>query len=112
MTYTFVWPTTKHSCPGPGVLSPSNFSALAITSSQQYRSDLRCTATLRGVNGGEPALRFTAFSTELDHDYVFLYDGDNSAAPLLGWYTGTQLAGQLVVGRSGALGNLCTDRAY
>ena len=94
------------SCPGPAAVSASSYSALAVTASATYSNGLSCSVTVGAVNGGVPALNFTSFSTELGYDFVGLFDGNSTSAPLLGRYSGTQLVDHLIVGTSGTRGML------
>ena len=45
--------------------------------------------TISAVNGGTINLDFTSFDVELNYDYLHLYDGSDTSAPLIGMYTGT-----------------------
>jgi hypothetical protein len=90
------------SCPGPAAVSALSYTALAVTASPTYSNSMRCSVTVGGVNGGVPALNFTSFSTERDYDFVWLFDGMNTSALLLGrYYSGTQLVERVIVGSSG-----------
>ncbi len=84
-------------------MSALNYAALAATASPTYGSQMDCSVTIGGVNGGVPALYFSSFSTELSRDFVRLFDGNSTSAPARGSYSGTQLLGRMVTGASGTL---------
>lgn len=57
-----------------------------------YINNLNQTATfVPSVAGNSIKVDFTAFALEQDYDYLFVYDGGNTSAPLLGSYTGNTL---------------------
>jgi spore germination protein YaaH len=59
--------------------------------------------TLNPQNGAYPlSLNFTTFDVELNYDYLKLYDGVDTTAPLIGVYTGTSSPGSLTA-NSGAV---------
>ncbi|MFN5324905.1 MAG: CUB domain-containing protein, partial [Bacteroidota bacterium] len=55
-----------------------------------------------GTAGQCVSLNFTAFNLEANFDYLYVYNGSNTAAPLIGTYTGTTLPGT-VTATSGCL---------
>jgi hypothetical protein len=68
-----------------------------------YENDLSCTWLIRPTT--PPAalvLNFTAFATELDYDFVKVYDGTSANGVLLGSFSGTTLPPRLVA-TSGAM---------
>jgi len=54
-----------------------------------YSDDERELILIQPTNVLSITLNFNAFDLELDWDYLYVYDGDNVDAPLLGTYTGT-----------------------
>ncbi len=100
----FLAAVTYCSCPGPSTISALTYSAVAVTPpGVTYANNFQCVVTVGGVNGGVPTLNFMSFSTKYQ-DYVLLYDGGNTLAPVLGEYTwrwGAALVGVPVSGSSG-----------
>jgi hypothetical protein len=79
-----------------------SYAALAVTASPTYEDNMNCSVTIvGGVHGGVLALNFTSFATEGDFDFLWLYDGDSTSAPLLGRYSGTQHVHLMIAGASG-----------
>jgi N-acetyl-anhydromuramyl-L-alanine amidase AmpD len=60
-----------------------------------YSDDERITWTIQPTNATSVTLNFSAFATENTWDYLFIYDGANTAAPLIGYYTGTTSPGTI-----------------
>lgn len=58
-----------------------------------YANDEDYTATFRSVNGAPLLFTFTAFQTYNASDYLEIYDGTSTAAPLIGRYSGTNSPG-------------------
>jgi spore germination protein YaaH len=59
--------------------------------------------TINPQNGAFPlSVNFTAFDIELNYDYLKLYDGTDTSAPLIGTYTGSASPGAFTA-NSGAL---------
>ncbi|MBN1989253.1 MAG: hypothetical protein JW783_07660 [Bacteroidales bacterium] len=54
-----------------------------------YSNNENYTATFRSVNGAPLLFSFTAFQTYNANDYLEIYDGASTAAPLIGRYSGT-----------------------
>ena len=85
-------------------MSALSHAVLAVTASPSYSRWMYCSVTVRGVNGGVPALNFTSFSTDFLSDFVQLFDGNSTLAPLLGKYSGVWQAYHLIVGAPGGSG--------
>jgi hypothetical protein len=68
-----------------------------------YGNNQSFTKTFTSSNTGQ-CLRFafSSFSTESGFDYLYIYDGTSTAAPLIGYYSGTSSPGT-VTGTSGSL---------
>jgi N-acetyl-anhydromuramyl-L-alanine amidase AmpD len=71
-------------------------SGLAVAN---YANDERILTLIQPAGATSITLNFTSFNTELNWDYLFIYDGATTAAPLIGQYTGTNSPG--VVSSSG-----------
>ena len=55
----------------------------------RYDNDMDCYWNLTSSTKVE--LTFFTFNTELDMDYLYVYDGGSSSSPLIGPYSGTSL---------------------
>lgn len=60
-----------------------------------YADDERSVWTISPVNATNVTLTFNTFSLENTWDYIFIYDGANTNAPLIGYYTGTNNPGTI-----------------
>lgn len=60
---------------------------------KNYYNNEDYTWTLAPPNATSIAVSFSSFNLELNYDYLYLYDGPNTAAPLIGTYTGTSSPG-------------------
>ena len=58
-----------------------------------YQDDERELWLFQPLNSSNVTLDFTLFNTELDYDYLYLYDGDSIGSPLIGVYSGTNSPG-------------------
>jgi N-acetyl-anhydromuramyl-L-alanine amidase AmpD len=58
-----------------------------------YSDDERSFWLIQPSNATDITINFTTFSIELNYDYLFLYDGADVDAPLIGKYTGTNSPG-------------------
>jgi N-acetyl-anhydromuramyl-L-alanine amidase AmpD len=58
-----------------------------------YSDDERNLWLFQPTNATSVTLNFTSFSTELNYDYLFIYDGNSIDAPLIGQYSGTTSPG-------------------
>lgn len=67
-----------------------------------YQDDERFLWLIAPLGASSVTLNFTAFNVENNYDYLFLYDGSNTDAPLLGVYTGTNNPG-VVTSSGGSL---------
>lgn len=64
-------------------------------SAGNYADDERSIWTISPVNATNVTLTFNAFNLENTWDYVFIYDGADINAPLIGYYTGTNSPGTI-----------------
>ena len=60
-----------------------------------YSDDERNLWLFQPNNATSITLNFTSFSTELNYDYLFIYDGNSIDAPLIGQYSGTTSPGTI-----------------
>lgn len=60
-----------------------------------YSDDERNLWLFQPTNATSITLNFTSFSTELNYDYLFIYDGNSIDAPLIGQYSGTTSPGTI-----------------
>lgn len=67
-----------------------------------YTDDERLITVIEPTNATSVTLNFTAFSLEINYDYLFIYDGNSINAPLIGTYSGTTSPGS-ITSSSGAL---------
>jgi len=64
--------------------------------SGNYSNDERILTRIQPPGATSITLTFTSFNTELNWDYLFIYDGATTAAPLIGTYTGTNSPGTVI----------------
>lgn len=60
-----------------------------------YSNDQRYLILIQPSGATNITLNFTSFNTEANWDYLFIYDGSTSSAPLIGTYTGTNSPGTI-----------------
>ncbi len=61
-----------------------------------YQNDERTTKLIQPAGATNVTLTFTQFSLENSWDYMYVYDGATTTAPLIGRFTGTALPGTIV----------------
>jgi len=61
-----------------------------------YQNNMSCEWLINPTNGGPVRLSFSDFKTEQSKDILYIYDGDDANAPLIGSYSGTQLPSTIV----------------
>ncbi len=71
-------------------------------SGSNYTDDERILTLIQPAGATSITLNFTSFNTELNWDYLFIYDGATTSAPLIGQYTGTNSPG-VVTSSGGSL---------
>ncbi|MBL7883144.1 MAG: N-acetylmuramoyl-L-alanine amidase [Bacteroidia bacterium] len=64
--------------------------------SANYTNDERILTRIQPAGASSITLTFTSFNTELNWDYLFIYDGATTSAPLIGTYTGTNSPGTVI----------------
>lgn len=80
-------------------------------SSGNYADDERKIWIISPSNATSVTIDFTAFNLETDWDYLWIYDGNSYAAPLLGVYTGTNSPGTITSSGSSLMVELRSDCA-
>lgn len=70
--------------------------------SLNYGNNLNCSYLIQPPSPNNVTATFTSFSTEAGYDYLYIYDGNNSFAPLIGTYDGI-LSSFSVTSTTGAL---------
>ncbi|HEY0031599.1 MAG TPA: N-acetylmuramoyl-L-alanine amidase, partial [Bacteroidia bacterium] len=106
-----MFPNQSHSDPGPYwnwakyyLLINNSPTISAVTSATgnfydsggptgNYADDERLLTLIQPTGATSVTLSFTAFNTELNWDYLYIYDGATTSAPLIGQYTGTTSPG-------------------
>lgn len=58
-----------------------------------YRNNENYTVTISPAGASNVTVNFTAFETEANYDFLRIYDGANTSAPLIGTYSGTTSPG-------------------
>ncbi|AEA43220.1 N-acetylmuramoyl-L-alanine amidase [Fluviicola taffensis] len=71
-------------------------------SGANYSNDQRSLTLIQPANASSITLNFSSFSIEANWDYLYIYDGATTAAPLIGTYTGTNSPGT-ITSSSGSL---------
>ncbi len=61
-----------------------------------YANDERYFTLIQPTGATSVTLNFTAFNTEANWDYLYIYDGATNSSPLIGTYTGTASPGTVV----------------
>ena len=69
---------------------------------RDYNANENYTYTISPTGSTGVTLNFSSFATELNYDTLWIYNGSSTAAPLIGFYTGTNSPG-IVSSTSGSL---------
>jgi hypothetical protein len=77
--------------------------------SNNYVNNMSCEKLIQTVNSKNITLVFTEFSTEADYDFVRIYNGSTTAAPLLGQYSGNSLPSSVTATDGSMLITFTTD---
>ncbi|MFT6254339.1 MAG: MSHA biogenesis protein MshQ [Granulosicoccus sp.] len=96
LTYADVICSNSTSSDESGVLYDSGGSA------SNYSNNENCSFLIQPVDQRDITLSFTAFNYESSFDYIYVYDGTDTSAPLLGSFTGTIIPSDLTA-TSGAM---------
>ncbi|HHG83498.1 MAG TPA: hypothetical protein ENJ82_02015 [Bacteroidetes bacterium] len=59
----------------------------------QYQNYEDYTYTIAPTGAGSITINFTSFDVEANYDFLYIHDGNSTAAPLIGTYTGTNSPG-------------------
>lgn len=107
------YPNQTHTDPGPNwdwnrffkLLNPPPSAILLTTASgnfydlggsaSNYADDQRAIWTIAPPNATSVTVTFTSFNLENTWDYIYIYDGADINAPLIGYYTGTTSPGTI-----------------
>ncbi|WP_196888510.1 CUB domain-containing protein [Aureivirga sp. CE67] len=81
--------------PCSGTTELTDFSGTFNDGQSIYSSDTYCAWLINPVYANQVKLTFTEFETESGYDFVRVYDGNNTSAPLLGEYSGTSLPDEI-----------------
>lgn len=85
-----------HPTPTATVLTATSGTITDSGGSGNYSNDERSIWTISPPNALSITLNFTSFNVENNWDYLYVYNGNNIFAPLLGVYTGSNIPSTLV----------------
>src|SRR5690606_36722436 len=85
-----------HPTPTATVLTATSGTITDSGGSGNYSNDERSIWTISPPNALSITLNFTSFNVENNWDYLYIYNGNNIFAPLLGVYTGSNIPSTLV----------------
>ena len=74
-----------------------------------YQSNMACEKLIQPSGGGTITLTFTSFATESGYDFVRVYGGTTTSAPLLGTFSGSSLPPVLTSSAGSTLIRFTTD---
>ena len=77
--------------------------------SSDYQNNMTCEKLIQPTGGGAITLTFTSFATESGYDFVRVYAGSTTSAPLLGTFSGSTLPPVLTSGAGSMLIRFTTD---
>jgi len=84
-------------CNSLTTLTASNGTFSDGSGSKDYSNNSDCKWLIAPSNGNSIIkLDFTSFKTEVQHDWIKIYDGETTSAPLLGTYSGNNKPPQLI----------------
>ncbi len=109
------WSATYTTAASGGCINET-FTAAAGTvtdnsGSSSYLNNMSCEKLIQPSGGGTITLTFTSFITEANYDYVRVYDGSTTSAPLLGTFSGSSLPPVLTSSGGSMLIRFTTDYA-
>ncbi|WP_196888509.1 CUB domain-containing protein [Aureivirga sp. CE67] len=61
-----------------------------------YYNNTNCTWLIKPIYANQIKLTFTEFQTEYDYDFVYVYDGGSTNAPLLGKFSGYTIPDEII----------------
>ncbi|MBN8702660.1 MAG: N-acetylmuramoyl-L-alanine amidase [Bacteroidetes bacterium] len=79
--------------------------------SGNYTNDLRQVILIQPSGAQTVSINFTQFSTETNFDWLYIYDGSTTSAPLIGRYSGTTNPGAITSSGGSLLLDFRTDCA-
>lgn len=88
------------SCPGPTLVSSSQYTAIALTPNAIYRNRMSCQVVVTSPPGSTILLNFGSFDTESGYDFLYLYSASSTSGTLIGKYSGAQLLNSTVESNS------------
>lgn len=88
--YTSVIPPPI-ACSGTTTLTAQSATFSDGSGANHYGSNSGCSWLIQPANAGKITLSFSAFDTEINKDFVSIYDGVNTSAPLLGQFSGNSI---------------------
>lgn len=83
------------SCTGDTVLTLCEGGINDGSFASNYTNNLNCTWTIAPPGAKSVTVNFSSFETELGNDWLYIFDGDNIGAPLLGQFSGNAIPGEL-----------------
>ena len=98
----------------PGICINETFTAASGTITDNsgaldYQSNMACEKLIQPSGGGTITLTFTSFATESGYDFVRVYGGTTTSAPLLGTFSGSSLPPVLTSSAGSMLIRFTTD---
>jgi len=100
---------TPTACSGTQTLTAASGVISDGSGTANYTDNLDCKWLLKPTNAGTITLTFSAFDTENNYDFVKVYDGETTSAPLLGSYSGTSIPPVLTSSSNKMLVHFTTD---
>lgn len=87
---------TTGSCNGLQTYTASSGTVTDGSGSTNYVNNAECSWLITPPGATSVTLNFTAFNTELNYDFVTVYNGNNTYAPVLGTFSGTSLPSSVI----------------
>ncbi|MBK9793184.1 MAG: M4 family metallopeptidase [Sphingobacteriales bacterium] len=84
------------SCSGLQSLTSASGTITDGSGASNYVNNAECSWLIAPPGASNVTLNFTAFNTELNYDFVTVYNGNNTYAPVLGTFSGTSLPSALI----------------
>ena len=98
------WNAIYNNIPTPTCSGNTNLTAASGTfddgsaTTSNYSDNLSCSWRIQPTGAGRITLNFNRFNTEGNFDFVTVYDGPNSSAPILGAFSGNSIPQQVISG--------------
>jgi Zn-dependent metalloprotease len=90
-TANYISTTAPLGCTGTISLNTNTGFFSDGSGTENYTNNNNCSWLIAPLSASSITINFSSFSTEAIYDYVNVYDGYNSASPLLGTYSGTSI---------------------